>query len=91
MNVWYNRTEECQKNTSLSEVNEIDKPIVNYPSVSSRFYLINSKYIDRETCFLPAVAPVFHYRHCRGKFSVEKAHFVVILNSLLYRDGTVMD
>ena len=41
MKVWYNRTEECQKNTSLSGVNELNKPIVNYPSVSSVFYLIN--------------------------------------------------
>ena len=45
MKVWYNRTEECQKNTSLSGVNELNKPIVNYPSISSVFYLINSKYL----------------------------------------------
>ena len=37
MKVWYDRTDECQKNTSLSGVNELNKPIVNYPSVSSVF------------------------------------------------------
>ena len=52
----------------------------------------NSKYIDREKCILLADAPVFHNRHCRGKFSVENAHLVVSLTihcTTVYRDGLI--
>ena len=52
----------------------------------------NSKYIDRETCILLAVPPMFHNRHCRNKFLVEKAYLVVSLIihcTSVYRDGLI--